>query len=177
MHFFGFYLMIQKATLTDVPELTRLINSAYRGESSKKGWTHESDLIGGIRTNEAGLTQIINQTNTTILKYVENDQIIACVLLEQQSDSLYLGMLTVSPTLQGGGIGKKLLAAAEEMALSLNLPAISMTVVSVRAELIDWYKRHGYQATGQTKPFPMGDPNFGEPKQFLEFIVMEKRLS
>jgi ribosomal protein S18 acetylase RimI-like enzyme len=168
--------MIEKANLVDVSELNRLVNSAYRGESSKKGWTHESELIGGIRTTGAGLTQTIGQANTTIFKYLENDQIIGCVLLEQQPDSLYLGMLTVSPTLQGGGIGKKLLAAAEEMAQSLGVLTISMTVVSVRTELIDWYKRHGYQATGQTKPFPMDDRNFGEPKQFLEFIVMEKTL-
>ncbi len=168
--------MIEKATLTDIPKLNQLVNSAYRGESSKKGWTHESELIGGTRTSEALLTETINQANSTILKYVENGQIIACVLLEQQPDSLYLGMLTVSPTLQGGGIGKKLLAAAEEMAHSLKISTISMTVVSVRNELIDWYKRHGYQATGQIKPFPMYDRNFGEPKQFLEFIVMEKIL-
>jgi ribosomal protein S18 acetylase RimI-like enzyme len=168
--------MIEKATLTDVPELNHLVNSAYRGESSKKGWTHESELIGGIRTTEAGLTDTISEANTTILKYISNSQIIGCMLLEQYPESLYLGMLTVSPTLQGGGIGKKLLAAAEEMAHSLQLSTISMTVVSVRTELIDWYKRHGYQPTGETKPFPMNDPNFGEPKQFLEFIVMKKDL-
>jgi ribosomal protein S18 acetylase RimI-like enzyme len=168
--------MIEKAILDDVPALNILVNAAYRGESSKKGWTHESELIGGIRTTEATLTTIINQEKTTILKYVENNQIIGCMLLEQHTDGLYLGMLTVSPTLQGGGIGKKLLAAATEMAQSLELPKISMTVVSVRTELIDWYKRHGYKPTGETKPFPMNDPDFGEPKQFLEFIVMEKEV-
>ncbi len=168
--------MIEKVIITDIPELNLLVNSAYRGESSKEGWTHEADLLGGIRTNETMLTDTISQANTTVLKYTENNQIVGCVLLEQQSDSLYLGMLTVLPTLQGGGIGKKLLAAAETTAMSLGLSKIAMTVISVRSELIDWYKRHGYQATGQTKCFPMDDPNAGTPKQFLEFIVMEKTV-
>jgi N-acetylglutamate synthase-like GNAT family acetyltransferase len=169
--------MIEKATLNDVPELNTLVNSAYRGESSKKGWTTEADLLGGIRTDEQGLTETLNQPNTTVLKYTENGKIVGCVLLEQQTDKLYLGMLTVSPTLQGGGIGKMFLKAAEEVAQSLQINKITMTVVSVRKELIDWYKRHGYQETGETKPFPMNDPNFGLPKQFLEFIVMEKSIA
>jgi ribosomal protein S18 acetylase RimI-like enzyme len=168
--------MISKATIADVSELNILVNSAYRGDSSKKGWTTEADLLGGIRIDEKGLTAIIGKKNSFILKYTENDRIIASVMLENQQDQLYLGMLTVSPELQGGGIGKKLLKAAEEVAKELNLTKISMTVISVRSELIAWYKRHGYQTTGQTKPFPMNDPNFGLPTQFLEFIVMEKTI-
>jgi ribosomal protein S18 acetylase RimI-like enzyme len=85
-------------------------------------------------------------------------------------------MLTVSPTLQGGGIGKLLLEAAETEARKLKLPKISMSVISIRHELVAWYERRGYQKTGETKPFPMNDPNFGIPKQFLEFIMMEKQI-
>lgn len=168
--------MILKATLQDVSALNILVNSAYRGESSKKGWTTEADLLGGIRIDEAGLTNIINQKNTQILKYEEKNQIIGCVLLEQKTDSLYLGMLTVAPELQAGGIGKKLLTTAEETAKNLSLSKISMTVISTRTELIAWYERHGYKKTGETKPFPMNDPNFGLPRQFLEFVVMEKEI-
>jgi ribosomal protein S18 acetylase RimI-like enzyme len=85
-------------------------------------------------------------------------------------------MLTVSPELQGGGIGKKLMQAAEDLAKENDIPKISMTVISVRKELIEYYERRGYKNTGETKPFPMNDPKFGLPKQQLEFIVMEKRL-
>ena len=168
--------MITKATLEDVPELNILVNAAYRGDSSKKGWTTEVDLLGGLRIDEDGLRSIIDKPDAVILKYTENDKIIGSVLLEKELDYLYLGMLTVWPDLQGGGVGKKLLQAAEDMAKSLNLTKISMTVISVRAELIAWYERNGYKATGETKPFPMNDPKFGLPKQFLEFIVMEKHL-
>jgi hypothetical protein len=50
-----------------------------------------------------------------------------------------------------------------------------MTVISVRNELIQWYQRHGYEHTGETKPFP-NDPKFGIPKQSLEFVVLKKSL-
>lgn len=85
-------------------------------------------------------------------------------------------MLTVSPELQAKGIGKQLLAAAESMAKSEGCKTIQMTVISVRKELIAWYERHGYAATGETAPFPT-DPKFGLPKQSLAFIVLEKQMA
>lgn len=168
--------MISAATLQDVPELNILINSAYRGESSKKGWTTEEHLLGGIRTDEGDLSELLQKENVTILKYTESGKIIGSVYLEKQADKLYLGMLTVSPELQGGGIGKKLMQAAEDLAKENNIPKVSMTVISVRKELIEYYERRGYKNTGETKPFPMNDPKFGLPKQQLAFIVMEKEL-
>ena len=167
--------MITKATIQDVKALNILVNSAYRGESSKKGWTFEADLLGGIRITEEELTGTIQKTDTTILKYSENQKIIACMMLVEKTDKLYLGMLTVSPELQGGGIGKQLLKQAEIIAKEKGLPKIGMTVISARQELIDWYKRHGYTETGEREPFLVGY-HFGDPKQFLEFIVMEKLI-
>ena len=168
--------MIIKATTNDIPELNILVNSAYRGESSKKGWTTEEHLLGGIRTDEEGLLQTFENESITILKYTENDKIIGTVSLEKQGEKLYLGMLTVSPDLQGGGVGKQLLKAAEVFAQEENISIIVMTVISVRSELIAWYERHGYIRTGETKSFPMDDPNFGMPKTFLEFVVLEKNV-
>ncbi|MDQ6757238.1 MAG: GNAT family N-acetyltransferase, partial [Bacteroidota bacterium] len=133
----------------DISELNILINSAYRGEGSKKGWTTEADLLDGIRTDEESLKNIIHHPNTFILKYSENKKLAACVLLEKQDSDLYLGMLTVSPTLQGKGVGKSLLNAAEEKAKQLQCKKIKMTVISVREELIKWYERHGYKDTGK----------------------------
>lgn len=168
--------MISTATLQDVPELNILVNSAYRGESSKKGWTTEEHLLGGIRTDEGDLSELLKKENVTILKYTESGKIIGSVYLEKQADKLYLGMLTVSPELQGGGIGKKLMEAAENLAKENNISKVSMTVISVRKELIEYYERRGFKNTGETKPFPMNDPKFGLPKQQLAFIVMEKEL-
>ena len=168
--------MITKATIEDIEALNKLVHSAYREESSKQGWTSEADLLGGIRTTEKSLLETIQTPKTTIYKYSESEEILGCVTYIEKENSLYLGMLTVSPDIQGGGIGKKLLLYADIFAKEKNLSKIEMTVISVRSELIAWYERHGYVKTGEIKPFPMDDPNFGEPKQFLEFIVMEKEI-
>jgi ribosomal protein S18 acetylase RimI-like enzyme len=85
-------------------------------------------------------------------------------------------MLTVRPHLQGKGIGKQLLKAAEEEASKQKCTSIFMTVISVREELIEWYVRNGYQLTGERKPFAFNDPRFGQPKMKLEFVVLEKKL-
>lgn len=166
---------ISVSILADVPQLVQLINSAYRGESSKKGWTTEADLLGGIRTDEEGLIELINKPNAVILKYIEGEELTGCVYLKNQGSQLYLGMLTVSPAKQTGGIGKKLLKAAEIYAQQQGCSKVVMTVISVRHELIAWYVRHGYRITGERKPFP-DDPRFGIPKQPLEFVVLEKML-
>ncbi len=168
--------MISKATLQDIPSLNILINSAYRGETSKKGWTTEAHLLEGKRTTEEELTEIILDPKNTFLKFTENDQIIGSVLLVEKEHQLYVGMLTVSPELQNSGIGKKMLAEAENHAKSLGLSTLSMTVVSVRAELIAWYKRHGYVDTGKREAFPSSDIHINISDKPLEFIYLEKSL-
>ena len=166
-------MLISIATKSDAPALNELVNSAYRGDSSRKGWTTEADLLDGIRTDEEGLLAMLQNPAATILKYEEAGQLTGCVYLEMKDDKLYLGMLTVSPEAQANGIGKQLLSAAEEVARSKSCKTITMTVIEARHELIAWYERRGYRATGETHPFP-DDPRFGLPKQPLSFIVMEK---
>lgn len=168
--------MIIKAVVEDAPALETLVNSAYRGDSSRQGWTTEADLLDGTRTDAAAIAELIQTSGTTLLKYVEEKEILGCVELRNQDGKLYLGMLTVRPNLQGKGIGKKLLKAAEEEAKKQKCTSIFMTVISVRTELIDWYARHSYQPTGERKPFFFNDPRFGQPKQTLEFVVLEKKL-
>jgi ribosomal protein S18 acetylase RimI-like enzyme len=169
--------MITKATAEDVSALNKLINSGYRGEYSKKGWTTEANILEGSRTNEVELTEIIADTKNTMLKFTENNQIIGCVLLVEKEQELYLGMLTVSPELQNSGLGKKLLQQAEVHAQALGLPKIVMTVISLREELIAWYKRHGYIDNGEKEPFPVSDIHISIVKQPLEFIVLEKKIA
>ncbi len=167
---------ITPASPADIPALNVLVNSAYRGDSSRRGWTTEADLLDGVRTDETGLQSMLANHQATILKYEEAGQLLGCVYLEQKGDRLYLGMLTVSPEAQAGGIGKRLMAAAEQLARDWHCRAVRMTVIPQRHELIAFYERRGYQATGETEPFPMDDPRFGLPKQPLSFIVLEKIL-
>ena len=167
---------ISPAVPADIPSINRLVNSAYRGESATKGWTHEAHLIeGSLRTDEPTLMELITKPGSVILKYMDSDKILGSVHLENKGEKLYLGMLTVSPESQAGGIGRKLLRAAEEHARKEGLGAITMTVISVRKELIGWYERNGYQPTGEHQPFP-NDPRFGTPRQKIEFIVLEKQI-
>ncbi len=167
---------IRPAVIEDIPELVSLVNNAYRGEASKKGWTTEADLLDGIRTDEASLYIILNKPSAVILKYSnEKNEITGCVYLEKNNDELYLGMLSVSPEAQAQGIGKQLMKASEEYAQQHRLKAVVMTVISVRTELIAWYERRGYNQTGQIEPFPE-DEKVGVPTQPLQFIVLKKLL-
>lgn len=170
-------LKISTASTRDVRAIVGLVNSAYRGEGSKQGWTTEADLLDGIRTDEKAITDMINHDDSTILVCKsERDELIGCVHLQRQGTALYLGMLTVSPTLQGAGIGKELLKKSESLGREQHATAIVMHVISIRHELISWYERHGYERTGETKAFPSLDPRFGIPKQPLEFLVLKKSL-
>ena len=169
--------MIAKVVAEDIVSLNTLINSAYRGEFSKKGWTTEAHLLEGSRTTEVELLGIIQDASHTILKYSDNGKIIGCVLLKVKANELYLGMLTVSPDLQNSGIGKKLLRQAEVFAVEMQLPKIVMTVITVREELIAWYKRNGYVDTGAREPFPVSDVFNPTTKEPLEFMVLEKVIT
>ncbi len=169
-------LTITPLVNNDIAKLVHLVNSAYRGESSKKGWTTEADLLDGLRTNEESIKAIIQKPGAVILTARDDaNELAGCVYLQQQELQVYLGMLTVAPDIQALGIGTQLLQAAENYTREINCTSIIMTVIDIRHELIDWYKRKGYQLTGEIKPFP-ADHAFGIPKQPLQFVVLEKRL-
>lgn len=165
-----------KATRADVPELNQLVNSAYRGEISRLGWTTEANLLDGLRIDEQTLYGYFDDSNVIILKNTEESgRITGCVYLEQKAPKLYVGMFSVSPTLQNRGIGRNLLLAAENYAKQLNCHSLTMTVISSRHELISWYERRGFHPTGEIQPFHEGT-RFGVPKHNLELIVMEKNI-
>jgi ribosomal protein S18 acetylase RimI-like enzyme len=168
--------MIVPAKIEDAQSLSDLVNSAYRGDSSRQGWTTEADLLDGTRTDAKAIADLISKPGTILLKYVDKGDVLACVELDRQGEKLYLGMLTVRPGLQGKGIGKQMLKAAENEALKQKCHSLFMTVISVRLELIDWYIRHGYRDTGERKPFVVPDSRWGIPKTNLEFAVLEKKI-
>jgi len=168
---------ISQATITDAAELTALVNGAYRGESSRKGWTTEAHLLDGIRIDEQTMAGYFQADNITILKYTNDEgAILACVYLEKHNNGrLYLGMLSVLPTLQANGIGRQLLHEAEIWATRLGCETIFMTVITTRLELIGWYKRRGYRDTGKREPFHEGT-RFGIPREPIELMVLEKEV-
>jgi len=154
------------------------VNSAYRGESSKSGWTTEADLLGGQRTDGAEITQLIEATDSLILLCFQGGTLVGSVHLEREPRGVYLGMFTIQPTRQGTGIGKRFLAEAEQVAVQYwQAPRMIMTVISLRQELMAFYERRGYVRTGKYKPFP-SDPRFGIPKvSGLQLEILEKILA
>lgn len=169
---------ISLATAADAAAITALLNSAYRGEHSKKGWTTEAHLIAGNqRSDEADVTATLLKAGSVFLKYTDADNnLTGCVNLQQHGNKIYLGMFSVAPELQGAGVGKQLLLAAEEYALQNGIHIIYMSVISVRIELINWYQRHGYKDTGERISFKE-DGKSGKHLQPLEFMMLEKNIN
>jgi len=170
-------MTVLPATSQDISQLVALINSAYRGEVSKKGWTTEAYLLRGeLRTDETMVEEIMHTKGAIFLKCVnEREEIEGCVYLHKKENRLYLGMLSVSPMLQSKGTGKQLMDAAAHYAKQAGCKSIFMRVISVRQELINWYEKLGYCKTGQTEALP-NDDRFGIPTQPLEFLIMEKMI-
>ncbi|MEU6388372.1 GNAT family N-acetyltransferase [Streptomyces sp. NPDC046939] len=172
-------LSFREATKGDVDALVALIESAYRGDDSRAGWTTEADILEGQRTDPQGVLEVVEHPDSRLLTVERDGAIVACCQLEHRGDHAYFGMFAVSPALQGAGLGKVIIAEAERTARETwGVREMHMTVISVRKELIAWYERRGYRRTGRTSPFPYGDERFGIPRRAdLEFELLVKELA
>lgn len=166
------------ATDADIDAIVALVTSAYRGDASRAGWTTEADLLDGARIDPDVLRGDIARDGSRVVLAERDGALLACAHVAIDGDAGYFGMFSVVPGLQGGGIGKQVLAECERIVREeWRLPAMRMTVIDVRDELIAFYERRGYRRTGILKPFPYGDARFGEPKRGdLRFEVLEKVL-
>jgi len=168
------------ARAADVPALVELVNGAYRGDTSRRGWTTETDLVDGLRIDAAALEAIIAAPDQALLVLRAQSGLFACVQLTELGGGVAgLGLFSVRPMLQGNGIGRQLLTAAERYARDRYAAEfVEMTVIAERAELIAWYERRGYAATGETRPFPYRDERFGVPKRDdLRMVVLRRRIA
>ncbi|WP_298744368.1 GNAT family N-acetyltransferase [uncultured Brevundimonas sp.] len=173
-------IVIRDAVAADIPALHRLIESAYRGEASRAGWTTEADLLAGQRTDPEDLAGILADPAQAMLAAWRDGDLAGCVLIaDRGAGTGYFGMLAVSPTLQGGGLGRRLVEAAQQaLAARFGARRVRISVLPQRDTLIAWYRRLGYAPTGETLPFPYGDPRFGLPlRDDLQFIVLERALA
>lgn len=190
-------LRFRWATHDDVDALVALVDSAYRGEQSRLGWTTEADLLDGQRTDREGVTAVIARADGGLLvaEEIPKDEprhpigaaaatqapltpIIGCCQLERRADGAYFGMFAIRPGHQGLGWGSLLLDEAERRARVWGAEELRMTVLRQRVELIAWYERRGFRRTGAREPFPYGDERYGLPRrEDLEFVVLAKPLT
>ena len=175
-------LQFRPATAADVEAIVALVESAYRGDASREGWTTEADFLDGRRTGADDVTACLARPRSVILLAEraapgsDGSGILGCAHVAEEDGGGYFGMFSVRPALQGAGVGKRLLAEAERLVFETwRLPVMRMTVIDIRDELIAFYERRGYRRTGIKKPFPYGDARFGLPKRDdLRFEVLEK---
>jgi ribosomal protein S18 acetylase RimI-like enzyme len=172
-------LELKYATAEDAPGVVTLVESAYRGQASRAGWTTEADLLDGQRTDIEEVLGIVRNAGSRLILARHGGTLVGCVHVHDEGQgTAYVGMVAIRPDQQAMGIGRQLLERAELCAKeTFAATKTRMTVIIQREELIRWYERRGYRRTDRREPFPYGDPRFGLPKrEDLEFIVLEKSL-
>jgi ribosomal protein S18 acetylase RimI-like enzyme len=171
-------LTFRVACPADAGDVVTLVESAYRGDVSRKGWTTEADILDGQRTDLDEVSSIIGDPSARIVLACAGEELLGCVMLRDERLSAYIGMLAIRPDFQACGLGRNLLEEAERYAQGqFSANRARMTVIIQREELIQWYERRGYVRTSRREPFPYGNPRFGLPRRpDLEFIVLEKPL-
>ena len=171
-------MQLLQASNEDLPHLVELVNQAYRGAAAP-GWTSEIELISGPRINLQSLTALAANGPALVLAAKAGAATLGCVSLTPGGGGQwYLSMLAVDPATQTGGVGKAIMAAAEQYARERGATSIKISVINLRDALIAWYERRGYRQTGEVGAFPYDDPSVGTPlRDDLALVTLVKPLA
>ncbi len=173
-------MVLERVAEADYVAVVELANLAYRGrEGEAASWNVESGLIEGPRLTEATLrAELAEEPELLVWREKPGGPLMGTVWMQRRESGVwYLGLLTVRPEMQDRKLGRALLAEAENYAKERGGRRITMTVLSGRDVLMEWYERRGYRRSGETKPYPYGDERIGRPlRNDLHFMVMEKDI-
>jgi ribosomal protein S18 acetylase RimI-like enzyme len=172
-------LIIRPAQAQDADVISALVNRAYRGDSSRAGWTTEADLLEGKRTTTEEVLALLNRQDVVMLTgWVDKTLMVTlCAEWHAEAQVTHLGMIAVEPTAQNRGYGKQMILAAEQLAVARwGTRASQMAVVSVRQTLIAFYQRLGYEATGELKPFPHLPEMWQAKVENMQLMTLQKAL-
>ncbi|KAK2010858.1 acetyltransferase [Colletotrichum eremochloae] len=164
------------AMAEDAPQLQRLVQAAFRAEDKRADWTADMKLGRSFQYSvEEVLTTINNPDTAIIMASDQNGVLLGSVGIVKRNDSLVrFVMLSVNPEQQCGGIGRRVLAYAENFARSWGVKTFELNALSSRERLIEWYERCGYKKTGQTSPFPADRLSQLDLPKDLCFVELEK---
>ena len=147
-------ISIRSASSQDTPAIVSLINAAF---------AMERDFIDKDRTSAPEIERYMT-TGTFFVADGDAGGLASCMYLERRGDRLYLGMLAVNPSQQGGGLGRQMMDAAARHAASVGCGAIDIRIVNRRTELPPFYRRLGFVDNGTE---PLEEPLLTKPAHFL----------
>ena len=153
-------IAIRTASAEDVPKIVALLNIAF---------AMERDLVARDRTSGAEISELMR--TGTFLVADGGDALAACAYVEFHGIRAYMGMLAVDPSLQGRGLGRRMIAAVEKRASDAGCTGIDIKIVDRRVELPPLYRALGFRENG-TAPFD--DPLLTRP---CHFVLMSKELT
>jgi ribosomal protein S18 acetylase RimI-like enzyme len=144
---------LEKADYRQSQTISDLINLTYRGET---GWTRETHIIQGARTNRYEIEAALLRPNAHFLVTYQAQLLASCIFVAKENEHAYLGFFSVHPSLQEKGLGKHVLEQTEVFAMkTMGVRKFVMFVVSQRRELIAFYERRGYLRTGRIEAYPL----------------------
>jgi len=149
------------ATTADAPQITAVINAAFR--------IAEEFFIDGNRITQVEVEQLLSKG--AFLLAEASGKLNGCVYVELRGERSYLGLLSVNPTCQQGGLGSLLMLEAEKYCRERGSHSMDILIVNLREDLPSFYQKRGYVESGTT-PFPPDVPT----RIPCHFINMSKSL-
>ena len=169
-------IVFRIATPQDADDITHLVNTTYHGPESIRGWTPEAHLHAGPRTHLNSVMRDIENPNARIVLAYSRGSLVGCATIEHHGDDAHFGMFAVRPSLQGGGIGRAILAETERLAADLwQCKTMTMSSINLQENLIAYYERRGFVPTGERQPFPFAE-NAGALRTDYDLIILRKDL-